>query len=403
MGVNADLFESWKLRPPAFLAHLDTGNRNGSAIQVNALHVVTCAHVFGHDEENFYESRGPVDSVIQRRAVVRSGSFVAEGFVVAQHKSLDLALVRLARARPGVGPPPLLDESYRGAACAAGVRRDAERLECLQQGIEIETDAAWRGNTPIEVKFLYGPREGTSGGGVFAIREGRLLLVGIAHLGGELSVMGGLIPAKALLDFLREVLDFKNPVSPAGDYEADLASDGIVSTLEVEAKDYPLKLAFAAIAANAARSNRTVSFLSHRAIAASEMRLQTSARVLPGHHRLAAWAGRIEQADEAIRTLGGALQLKLRLPTPEELAFSWSAPASAKAPEGRPLRLADFGTNELRIQVPPAGAYEWARDRNGNGYAIGAGAEPGGMQVIPEAQVDAIAPGFRAAFDAEGL
>jgi hypothetical protein len=55
------------------------------------------------------------------------------------------------------------------------------------------------------------------------------------------------------------------------------------------------------------------------------------------------------------------------------------------------------------MQVPPAGVYEWARDRNGNGYAIEAGVGPGGMQVTPDAQVDAIAPCFRAAFDAEGV
>jgi hypothetical protein len=55
------------------------------------------------------------------------------------------------------------------------------------------------------------------------------------------------------------------------------------------------------------------------------------------------------------------------------------------------------------MQVPPPGVREWARDRNGNGYAIEAGVEPSVVQVIPDAQVDAIAPCFRAAFDAEGV
>jgi hypothetical protein len=55
------------------------------------------------------------------------------------------------------------------------------------------------------------------------------------------------------------------------------------------------------------------------------------------------------------------------------------------------------------MQVPPAGIYEWARDRNGNGCAIEAGADIAGMQIIPDTQVDAIEPCFRAAFDAEGL
>src|SRR5262249_2624391 len=157
----------------------------------------------------------------------------------------------------------------------------------------------------------------------------------------------------------------------------------------VKAKDHQLRLAFAAIAPQANRPDATVSFVCRRAIAASEMRLQTPTRVLPGHHRLAAWAGRIEQADAAIRVLGEALRLKLRLPTPEELAFSWAAPLSAaKAPEGRPLTLADFRTNELRMQVPPAGTSEWARDRNGNGYAVEAGTDPAGMHSIPEDQAD---------------
>lgn len=76
---------------------------------------------------------------------------------------------------------------------------------------------------------------------------------------------------------------------------------------------------------------------------------------------------------------------------------------AAKAPQGRPLTLADFKPNELRMQVPPAGIYEWARDRNGNGCAIEAAADIAGMQIIPDAEVDAIEPCFRPAFDAEGL
>src|ERR1043166_1801598 len=156
--VDADMFNAWKQRPPPFLAHLEVGTSMGSAVQVDAFHVVTCAHVFGEDEENFYEPRGPVANIIQRRAVVRSGSFVAEGVVVAQHQSLDLALVRLARARHGIAPPPLLDEPYLGTACAAGVRRAAERLECLQQEIVIESPPAWEGDTPTLSKYDYGDR-----------------------------------------------------------------------------------------------------------------------------------------------------------------------------------------------------------------------------------------------------
>lgn len=404
MGVDADLFNSWKQRPPAFLAHIDTGQRHGSAVQVNAFHVVTCAHVFGEDGEDFYGAGGHLPSVIQRPAVVRAGSFIAEGVVVAQHKSLDLALVRLSKARTSVAPPPLCDESYLGAACAAGIRHEAERLECLQQQITIESNPAWSGDLPIQLKYDYGSLEGTSGGGVFAVRARRLVLVGIVYLGGQRARMGALIPSQAVLDFLQKELDFKNPAVPAGEYEASLVSDGIVPALEFEARDYPLKLAFAAIAPKANRPGGTVSFLSHRPIAASEMRLETPARVMAGHRRLAAWADSIGQADGAIQVLGRALGLKLRLPTPEELTFSWRAPASVgKAPEGRPLTLADFRPNELRMHLPPAGVYELARDRSGNAWVIEAGAEPGGMQAFPDSQVDAIAPCFRVAFDAEGL
>jgi hypothetical protein len=404
MGLDVDLFNTWRHRPPVFLTHIKTETSNGSGVQVNALHVVTCAHVFGLDGENFYESRGTSASVLQRRATIRSGSFAAEGTVIAQHKSLDLALVRLDKGRPGIAPPPLLEESYIGVARAVGIHRGEERLETLQQQFEIRTEGAWCGDTPTQVKHDFGAREGTSGGGVFAIREGRLLLVGIAHLGGALSWMGGFIPSKAVLDFLRRELDFKNPAAPAGDYEAELASVGIVPTLEFEAKDYPLKLEFAAIAPKASRGRAAVSFVSRRAIAANEMRLQTPAHVLPGHRRLAAWAGKIEQADAAIQALSGALGLTLRLPTPEELSFCWGASApAAKAPQGRPLTLADFRANDFRMLVPPAGIHEWARDRNGNGCAIEAGAEPGGMQRISDAEVEAIEPCFRAAFDAEGL
>ncbi|CAL74730.1 hypothetical protein, putative Trypsin-like serine protease [Bradyrhizobium sp. ORS 278] len=404
MGVDVDLFNIWKQRLPAFLVHIQRETSNGSGVQVDALHVITCAHVFGEEGENFYASRGPLANVIQRRAVVRSGSFEAGGIVVAQHSSLDLALMRLDRARFGIVSPPLFEESYLGVARVVGVQRGGERLEALQQPIELRTDGAWCGDTPTEVKYDYGAREGASGGGVFAIRAGRLVLVGIAHLGGELSRMGGIIPSKAVLGFLKSELDFKNPAWPAGEYEARLTAEGIVPTLELEAKDYPLKLEFAAIAPKVDRSCESISFVCRRALAASEMRLQTPARMLPGHRRLAAWAGRIEQADTAIQVLGGALGVKLRLPTPEELAFAWGASMpAAKAPQGRPLTLADFKPNELRMQVPPAGIYEWARDRNGNGCAIEAAADIAGMQIIPDAEVDAIEPCFRPAFDAEGL
>jgi hypothetical protein len=402
MAVKPDLFQAWKQRPPAFLVHLDAGGSKGSAVQVDELHVVTCAHVFGRDEENFYQSEGLIDSVIQRHALVWSRGFESEGTVIAQHESLDLALVRLKKPRPNVAPPLLLDESHRGDAWAAGVRRAADRLECLQQEIVIK-DTVYSGDMPILDRYDFGPLEGTSGGGVFATWKGRLVLVGIAHLGGERHRMGGLIPSKAVLDFLRKALDFKNPAASTADHEAALLEDGIVPAREVEAKGYPFKLVFAAIMMKADRPGATVSFVSRRAIAASEMRIRTPARVLPGHHRLAAWAGRIEQADAAIQAIGGALGLKLRLPTVEELVFSWRAPPTARPPEGRPLTLADFRANELRIQVPPAGVYEWARDRNGDGYAVEAGVEPGSVQSIPDAEVGAIAPCFRAAFDAEGV
>jgi hypothetical protein len=411
MGVDADLFLAWKQRPPAFLVHVEGEATNGSGIQIDPQHVVTCAHVFRRhpqqgqeNEENFYESRGPLTEVKDRTAVIRSGHFRTDGVVAAQHHMLDLVLVRLARSRPGVASPFLLDDPYRGDACAIGLHRNAGRLECLQQSIEIETEGASRGTTPTHVKFDYGPREGTSGGGVFAVRDGRLLLVGIAHLGGELSKMGGYIPSVAVVEFLRNALDFKNSLYPSGEYAIRLLSAGIAPALEFKVDEYRLKLSFAAVLPDATGTDRPLSFVARRIISASEMRLETKMRMLPGHRRLAAWADKIEQAEAAIERLGRIFKLKLRLPTPKELEFSWGPQGSgARAPEGRPLTLSDFRSNELGIEVPPAGVYEWARDRSGIACAIEPGSDRAGMQSIHDDQADDLEPCFRAAFDAEGI
>jgi hypothetical protein len=402
MGIDAEVFSNWKHRLPAFLTHIVTDVGDGSGVQVNPRHVVTCAHVFGREHENFYASGGPLANVIHRQALIRSGNFEAGGIVVAQHASLDLALVRLEKARLGVAPPPLFEESYLGMALAVGVRRNAARLEAMHHEFEVRIGQSWLGDTPSLVKFPFGPREGSSGGGVFTIREGRLLLIGIVQLGGEAAGIGGFIPSKAVLDFLKQELDFKNPTTPDGSYRAILAAQGILPELKLAASQSELELNFVAI--KSTKPGARVSFVSRQVVAANEMKLQTPDRILPGHRRLAAWAGRITEADAAIEHLSGAFDMRLRLPTPDELAYSWGVLAQAvKAPQGRPLKLTDFGANELQIQVPPVGVYEWARDRNGKGYAMESGVNPGGMACIDESRVEVIEPCFRVAFDAEGL
>jgi hypothetical protein len=405
MGDDGNLFDAWKRRPPAFLAHIEAEASNGSGIQVDPAHVVTCAHVFRRnapenqrDVENFYLSRGRITNVTQRTAVIRFGGFEAQGTVIAQHEFLDLVLVRLPKSRPCVASPFFWEQSPQGNGCAVGVIRTGAGLECLQQPVEIDRQGASQGTTETQIKFTYGPREGTSGGGVFGLRENKLVLIGIAQIGGELSMMGGCIPASAVFEFLKKELGFENPPHPAGKHKTQLLWAGITPNWEFEDTSLPLKLSFAAILPKAGPA----SFISRRAIAAREMRLRTEKQILPGHRRLAAWANKIEEAEAAVLRLAGISGLRLRLPTPEELEFSWrlQTPASA-APEGRPLTLADFKPNEFEIDVPPAGIYEWARGRNGKACAIGPGSEPERFPSIAEDQVDYLEPGFRVAFDAE--
>jgi hypothetical protein len=406
MIVEKSVFDAWKRRPPAFLVHIEylDGLQSGSGVQVDAHHVLTCAHVFGRRDsgENFYASGGRLTDVTRRRATIRSWRFQSEGIVVAQHHTLDLVLVRLGTPRPGVAWPAVVaDDSYRGRACVAGVSYVDGRLESLQQFILIEADSASQGLMSTSFKFEHGPREGTSGGGVFAVRDRGLLLIGIAQLGGETAWMGGAIAGGAVLGFLQEKIGFKNPRPPASDAEIDLAGlRGIRSSREFEIDGSPLKLAFTAVWPEQGSSVGPVALISRRVISAEEMRLKTHQRVLPAHRRLAAWAGKIAQAEAAVERLEEMLQLGLRLPTLEELALVQRSQVPVRGVQGRPLTLSDFKANERQIELPPEGTYEWARGRSGLAYAVELGAD---RAAVPEHRVEGLEPCFRVAFDGEAI
>jgi hypothetical protein len=399
-------FDAWNRRPPAFLAHIEGALGGGSGIQVDALHVVTCAHVLArNDSENFYESQPPITDVTRRVAVVRLGRFETQGTVIAQHSFLDLALLRLAKPRPGVAVPALFEEThYQGPVCVTGARHTAECFESLLHLTEITTEGSFRGGIPTQVKYDFGPREGYSGGGVFARRNEKLLLVGITTLGGELYKMGAYIPAVTVLNFLKEKLGFENSPHPADPSARDLMASGIAPTWEVKHGDFQSALPFVAIPRDPASVPEHTSFVSRRVISAGEMRLRTPHKIRPGHGRLPAWADSIEQAEAAVRRLEGIVGWELRLPTSDELQNSWRASAAAITPEGRPLTLLDFKLNDLGIEVPPIGTVEWARDRRGNPCGVERCHDDDGLRtrLIPPDQARVCEPCFRVVFDVEG-
>src|SRR5262249_50960065 len=127
------LTDLWGERAPVFLVHLQSEHNSGSGIQIDAHHIVTCAHVLDPSgPDRFY--RAPRDQrpdVTAYSPLVCFGRFETKGAVVAQHEFLDLALVRLAKPRPGIAAPLLFESEFRGEACVAGASGPAGDFELL--------------------------------------------------------------------------------------------------------------------------------------------------------------------------------------------------------------------------------------------------------------------------------
>jgi len=397
--------------PPIFIVHVTMQGCSGSGIQVDASHVLTCAHVLHPlgPEEFYAEPEGKRPDVRHYPVRVRFGRFETAGTVIAQHKLLDLVVIKLARPRPGIAAPLEFDSGYGGGACVVGLTHVGQRPEALLQPIGIVAKASSQGPLLKQVKHEFGAQEGTSGGGVFADRDGSLLCVGVATLGGERAKMGAYIPAESMVGFLKEAIGFELRPPPTNDHGRYLARSGVAANWEFKTPDGQLALAFAPILQAVPDAPASISFVSRRVVTASQMRLLMRDRILPGHHRLPAWAKTAEQADSAIGQLGEAMKWKFRLPMPEELQIAWRGtnfPAGQlKAPEARPLALRDFKANDWGIEIPPMGAIEWAREANGYSCAVErSSVEDGpGPTTVPPGDVSLREPCFRAAFDVEGL
>lgn len=402
-------FEIWEQWPPAFLVHVRVGDISGSGIQVDAHHVVTCAHVLHPPgPEDFYAfPHGQRPDVTNGTATIRCGRFETTGLVIAQDRLLDLALIRHDKPRPGVAAPFAIDAKYKGAACVVGASHTGERLVALFHPITITSDPSKRGTTPIQGKHDRGATEGMSGGGVYAEKHGTPYFIGMATLGGERANMGAYIPAEAIVDFLEKELNLQRTPEPTSNRAKGLLSSGVASIWEFTSSNSQLALTFAPLLHRVSGVPTGASFISRRPITASQMRQQTRDSVLPGHYRLPAWAKSAEQAETVVRRLGETVGCRFRLPTPQELETAWLAPSGGgdqKAPEGRPLALYDFRSNEWGIEIPPLGAAEWARASNGTAYAIELSASHDHPHVtpIPAAQAAHREPSFRIAFDLEG-
>jgi hypothetical protein len=221
--------------------------------------------------------------------------------------------------------------------------------------------------------------------------------------------MGAYIPAESAVGFLEEAIGFELRQPPTSDYGRRLTRSGVAATWEFKTPDGQLALAFAPILQAMPHVTASVSFVSRRVVTASQMRLLTRDRTLPGHQRLPAWAKTAGQADSAICQLGEAMKWKFRLPMPHELQLAWrgtGAPANQiKAPEARPLTLSDFKANDSGIEIPPVGAIEWAREANGYFCAVErSSVEDGpGPTIVAPVDVSLREPCFRVAFDVEGL
>jgi hypothetical protein len=393
-------FKGWTQRPPAFLVHVEMPSiTTGSGIQVDANHVVTCAHVVCREGPDRYYQYDPGQrpSVVGNVATVHCGGFRAQGSVIAQHAFLDLALLRLSKPRPGVALPPLSRPDHNGEVCIAGLARVGEQCQSSLHHTKIDGRASSQGTTLTQVKHDYGALEGASGGGVFADNDGALLFVGIATLGGELARMGAFTPAETVLRFVEEKLEFTHPRSPATRRETHLLAFGVAPQWEF--KTGQLTLPFVAIFDDEGTLSRP-SFVSRRALSVADMKLAASDPVTPVHHRLPASADRIEQAEAVIRKLASVVGCRLRLPTRDELYVAWTARTSKRTPQGRPLVLSDFDRNALGVDVPPIGTAEWVRTHDGSVLAVECGND-GQLKASDSRRESSRSHGFRVAFDLE--
>jgi hypothetical protein len=409
--TDTNVFAAWRRRPPAFLAHIEARS-HGSGVQVDSRHVVTCAHVvYAAGPQKYYEESTPDQrpDVKGQSAHVRFNGFESTAAVIAQHKSLDLVILRLERPRPGVAPPFAASTTQATSAAsrrsieayALGARREAGGLISLLSPFDVSELPSSAGETFTHVKHHFGAPQGTSGGGVFAAEGATLSFLGIAYFGGEFANTGGFIPGDTVLDFLEEELGLQWGLFPSSEHGRKLWRLGVAPTCELKAADPGLTLTFAAIVDDAAGALPRTSFLSRRVISAREMRMGSDIKPLPGHWRLPAWAATIERADAAIGRFERILNSRFRLPTPRELEVAWRGDVS-RIPKGRPLVLSDFRRNELGIDVPPLGAVEWARDPKGGELAIErleGGEASDIIGIIESGAASYREPCFRLAFD----
>jgi len=353
-------FDHWKQRSPAFLVHIETPWTQGSGIQVDASHVVTCAHVvFRGGPDRFYDTPEELRGVVGQTATIVSGGFSVEGTTIAQKTAVDLALLRLSKPRPGIALPPPSAVDYRSEAWVAGVKRTDTQYETTLQKIDIDGWPAFRGETALMVKHDFGAMEGASGGGVFADRDGALLFVGIASLGGERSRMGAFIPGRTVIDFIKATPGLDDLSNAGNSNLAHLTYAGIAPSWEMKA--HQLKIPFVAVIDETIVGAPRVSFVSRCAMSMADIRLVEQQEIVLAHHRLPHF-DHVDRAEAAIEKLSRLAEWQLRLPTSGELQAAWSSKASKVAPQGRPLVFSDFERNGLGIDVPPLGIAEWARE-----------------------------------------
>jgi hypothetical protein len=411
---GGDWIERWKRQMPAFLAGVATQRAFGSGLQVDARHVLTCAHVLcAEGPSAYYDDHGDPDArhVVGSAAAVHFGASQIAASVKAQHATLDLALLELASPRHGVAAPLMFRNDFAGGnAQILGIGRDENGLGTRLHTIEnLRMAGDYVRGVLTHIKHPLGAMEGSSGGGVFAAHEGTLIFLGVAYLGGERAAIGSFIAAPAVLSFLAQHLDpIETPRMEFTEHQRHLQSIGLAPLYEFRA-DGPLSLSFVPLLPRSEGGTPRTSFLLSRVLSAREARQGSSSRIMPGHDRLPARAERIADAETVIARLSTAIASPLRLPAVQELEVAWDLASNPqklpRMPEGRPLKLRDFGTNPYGFDVPPVGLAEWARGTSGAAQAVEARISHGLPQltVLSASEASSRSPTFRAAFDVSGM